>query len=768
MNRMALVGSFVVTLCVAAGTSQGDAEEAKLVRSLQVELPGQEQNVMRQSWPAMGCWFWSERELQPNGYQRFIDLHGQHSAFRLLTASIRRPLEVTDPRVHDQVKQAAQYAEAHDMRLVMDLDVRVARKAFMERYPDELQEILRLREVAMSDSGEATLTVEPLRLGDHYTPSYPSVSGRVVCVYSYVADSQGIEPDSVQDITARVKIVEATPHVVKVAIPCTKEDHGRTACMMAAWKLLTPDVFAPHLLEFQRGLLKQYADVSLAGAWKDEWGFPGRFAPRTDDAWFSPFMAEAYRQRRPGHDLVRDLLLMCKGEKGRGSQRVAAINHWMEMNWQRNRQIEADFYRAVKEVFGREAVVGVHPTWYPSLCKEEVFKNGWDWWVVQRDLAQTDESTPFCARTALAKKWRSPLWYNMYYASSVESYQDDLWRHALAGGRMNYHPVYPRPKGKPPVSLLTGPLFRADCRISLLNYISTAPVDCPVAVVFGHPCALNWAGPAWADAGLAVTNGLWQDGFYADLIPTSEITNGSLTIAEDGTIVYGPQRYRAVVLCHPQYEREAVAQFFQKAASASKTALYRLGDWTEDFDGRPFSGNAALPRQMQVPADATACVRDVIARLREAGVEPQTPSTMHTAGSFPPSMMPNRSGQCRLLDGTLILAAGENDVMGDPIQKTVRLNGQEVRFDAVGVAAVRLEADGALAAMAAGGLRRFEGGGVALELPERTDLALWRDRNGHWQGVIQGDAPSISEPLAKLTKQWSLLRLPTPQPEADR
>ena len=86
---------------------------------------------------------------------------------------------------------------------------------------------------------------------------------------------------------------------------------------MAALTLFTPAVFAPHLAEFERGILTQYADVPLAGACKDEWGFPGRFTIRTDDLWFSRFMADAYATRRPGHDLVRDLLLMAKGERGR-------------------------------------------------------------------------------------------------------------------------------------------------------------------------------------------------------------------------------------------------------------------------------------------------------------------------------------------------------------------------------------------------------------------------------------------------------------------
>ena len=44
-------------------------------------------------------------------------------------------------------------------------------------------------------------------------------------------------------------------------------------------------------------------------------------------------------------------------------------------------------------------------------------------------------------------------------------------------------------------------------------------------------------------------------------------------------------------------------------------------------------------------------------------------------------MMPRPTGQCRLLDGTLILASGEKDVMGDPIQKTISINGHAVTFD---------------------------------------------------------------------------------------
>lgn len=757
-----------VAIVLLASLSTLDAAESPS-RSLRVELPGQDHNAIKTSWPGIGCWFWTAPEFQPDGYKRFIDLHAAHSGYGLLTTSIRHNVEVTQPEVHDQLKKAAEYARAHGMELVLDLDVRLARQAFLDRYPAEMQEIVRLREVALDPAAGASLTIEAVEMADHYTPThrgvrlYESIDGRLLRAYSYVAGPEGIEPETIEDITSRCRVTQADARAVKVSIAGTAEDRGRTACLLAAFTLFTPDVFAPHLTEFERDTLRQYADVSPAGACKDEWGFPGRFGPRLDDLYYSAAMAREYERRRPGHDLVRDLLLMCKPRRGREAERVAAINHAMEMSWQRNAEVENAYYRSIKDVFGPQAMSATHPTWYPSpSTREEVFKNGLHWWACRRDLAQTDEATPFCARTALAKKWHSPLWVNMYYERSLPAYREDLWRHALGGGRMNFHPVYPPPADAPPdhltTSLLEDRLLAADCRIRLLNFISTAPIACPVAVVFGHPSALNWAGPGLADCGLAVTDRLWAIGFYADLLPSSEIASGALVV-EDGCIRYGPQRYEAVVLYHPQYERAEVADFFSRAAGAGQTALYRVGSWTRDFEGRPFDGDRALPDAMRALPDADACARAVIERLEAAGTARQTPCAPRGTVGFPGSMMPEPSGLCRLLDGTVILASGKLDVMGDPIRRTIQVNGHEVRWDAVGVAAVRLDGAGRVAAMAAGGLKTFVGGDLRIELVERADVALWRTPQGSWRGVLQGFSGPVPSALASLTSSWTRLRV---------
>ena len=90
--------------------------------------------------------------------------------------------------------------------------------------------------------------------------------------------------------------------------------------------------------------------------------------------------------------------------------------------------------------------------------------------------------------------------------------------------------------------------MQAESRVQLLNHISTKPIDCPVAVIFGHAAAMNWSEPGFGDVGLKITDKLWESGFYADLIPSSEIVNGALKIGEDGSILYGAQRYVAASL----------------------------------------------------------------------------------------------------------------------------------------------------------------------------------------------------------------------------
>jgi hypothetical protein len=718
--------------------------------------------------PSLGCWFWTAAEFEPHGYRPFLDLVGKHSAFTLLTASLRVPnREVTDLPVRKQIEAAAEYASHLGMRLVMDLDVRLARLAFQRAFPDELQEMLRLREVPLKEEGQVTISIQADVPSDHYTFAaipYVPVWGRLVRVYKYSKAVDGtVDPESVIDITARCQVEEARTNLLRMSIPADASNAGQHATVMAGFTHLTPDLFAPHLMAFQRDILQQYRDVPLAGACKDEWGFPPCFdgSPNKDDYWFSQFYAAAYGEKTGGRDLVRDCLLMKQAERGRERDRQAAINAYQQLSWERNAALEQDFYSAVKQVFGSNALVATHPTWWPYPDAREFKKNGLHWWAAKRDLAQTDEVTPFAVRTALAKKWGSGCWVNMFYASSVAEYEQALWNHAMGGGRINYHPLYPTPGAlalESTAALLRGDLMRGEATLRLLTLITQAPLNCPVAVIFGHAAAMNWVAPYYNDVGLGLTDKLWQQGYPADLIPSHEIGSGALKLDPEGWLVYGSQRYHAAIVYQPQFESAATASFLARAAQG-KTALWLMGEWTRDAAARSLELN--LPGEIQRSTGSAIAIAQVIDLLRSRSVRAQTPASA-LIGWDKKTAAPPRNGTIELTDGTTVLLSGRERVSGDPIHFDGVLSGRSVSAKASGLLAVRFGSDGKLAALAAGGLTHFNSGKVDITLANPVDLALWTDEHGQYRGLVQDLQGELPQALAAFSTNW--LRIQSPPP----
>ena len=123
-----------------------------------------------QVMPQLGCWFWRGAELEENGYKHFLDINGEHAPFSLLTTSFRiHEREITEPHFHDQIGKATAYAKEKGISLVVDLDLRLARRAFQARYPDEMQEMLILKEIEYDGKREAEVSIQSLYLNDHYT-----------------------------------------------------------------------------------------------------------------------------------------------------------------------------------------------------------------------------------------------------------------------------------------------------------------------------------------------------------------------------------------------------------------------------------------------------------------------------------------------------------------------------------------------------------------------------------------------------------------------
>ena len=717
--------------------------------------------------PVIGAWFWSQDDLEPEGYKTFLDEAAKYSPFSLLSTACRR-LEVVEPRMHDQAGEAVRYANSLGFKVALEVDLRLARQAFRDKYPDELQEELVLKFAEFPKEGPAEVVFLGGDTSDHMIGSLPKYECLTTClvrVYSFTRGPDGVDPATVKELPAAdVTAVAEGPRKLTVRVlPQT----GRSVCVIASHTCLAADVFAPHFLEYQRGIIKQYADVPMAGIMKDEWGFPPDHTgnPAHDRYWYSRSMASAYATVSGNRDLVRDVLLMCAAEKGRDQERQAAINRYRKLCRERNVEIENDFYRAGKAAFGQNAFIVTHATWIPYPGAQEFRKNGLSWWDATRDIGQSDESTPYPCRTSLAKRWGYPLWYNQFYAREPEPYVGELWSGALSGGRLNVHPLYPRSdleRGQRNSLLLRSGLMAGMTRLRVLDFVSQAPLDCPVAVVFGHACAMNWTQLSYNDVGLGIASALCAKGYPADLMPSSLVASKALKIDADGYVCLGPQRYRAVVLFHPEFGDKNELAFFKRAA-AGKSEMFMVGDWKKDFDARPLDAMRLLEGKVLPCADDAACVEGVLRVLRSAGVTCVTEWPVnakrwgHSGGAL---ATPPVEGHAVLVDGTYVRISGSRQADGDPIQETFEWQGHRVSVDAIGVVAIRFNREGKVDAFAAGGLKRVTTEGLSVNLAERMDLAFRLEPDGHVRGVMQGVSVAVPETLRQITCDWQRLRMP--------
>jgi len=770
--------------------------------------------------PDFGC-FWGF-SVDGDDYRTLFDAVEPTGAFDALTITLRSlPRFDGNAAAVAATKKAVEYAKERGVGAILDVDLRIARYDFEAARPELSQERIYFKELDLRTLGEADgrgeLTFEAPNLNDHYAGARPFYvrGARFVKAWRYRKNADGaVEPGSVVDVSAafdvpttnapleknRVDFVDATSRnrfdvpVDLAALDGVKSENredsaenagktdktksandGEFLTVAVAFRYSCPDLFADETLELERRLYEQYRDVPALGVAKDEWGFPPSFERenRLDDFWYSEATRRAYStafgKNGAPVDLVDDLFLAFRAQAGREAERIAAVDRFNRLCAERVLKYEIQNYQTTKEIWGSDAFVGVHCTWFPFPNTLEMRKNGVMWWKAPRDFAQSDEYVPFCCRNSLAKATDSH-WINMFYARQVPAYIFEHWTAAASGGRVHIHNIYPRDENSPqhpadnrlmPI-VETGGVARIRSKIRTLSLISDAPLDAPVAVVFGRFGAMNPLRAGYGKVGVDLCDRFSTAGFPADLIPVDEITSTTQAgekrwkLSDDRYLQYGPQRYSALVLWG---ENDADAADF--------AALLKL------------AGKNCETKIKRIKADATAAEKDalaaeIIAALKTAKVEAQTPWKLdETAFSVPEerSSRPRLVSTSRFIDGTNVWIAAKENALGDPISldgATVRLaDGRDsipISVDANGVFAVRFDADGTLNAVAAAELKSMKTGELTIEIPDAeiagdpVDVAIWRRADGRLRGVFQRRENALPPSLEGVVDDWTFLK----------
>lgn len=604
-----------------------------------------------------------------------------------------------DPVMQRLVRRVNDIFTSHGRRVIMDVDMRhpLEYGAFFKKAPDKYTYQARLYQLDLDECGRAELKVAEAdkTKPQGYTHLFglskvATLDAAVVGSWCFEAvEGMYFKPETVVDIVPYSALVQREDELYWV-IDAGADNAGKRAIAYIKHRMPGPDRLSDEYLACQMDLIEALRDIDIYGITTDEWGLPQIMeAGRTPSLYMTDSAKQLYFEHC-GRDLCADLLYFHYSPVGDKSTSVLVVNKYIETLRARVTLGDAMVYDKIKEVFGKDAFVGFHPTWYcaPNGFAVDTLHNGMDWWQVKRDYSQTDERVPMHIRLAMARGAHEPIWYNMWYSQrtmDIRTYYKETWVNARFGGRTDYlgyecyEPgvVYTfRDAGR--LEMLS---LMDESVIKLNDFQKTLP-DSRVLMMFSMEAFTNWqiydhgvtsVSPLMKGHKdiLALANGVFAENILFDLVPSSEVDRGKLRI-DDGKIKYFDHDYDAVVVAYPKGISREALNFVKKCASLTDKFIVvgpveYLNDGTAcdyKFDG--------VEKMYPEYTDPGTVARDLI----EMGVKR--------------NMTEN---SCTFEDGSVIFTTDGEQNLFNPLSVEFELEGHKIVFKGKDFLAFRLNGD---------------------------------------------------------------------------
>jgi hypothetical protein len=651
------------------------------------------------AYPQIIYWKWDDTIFKPGTLDTKLDDLMARSGFDTLCVSFHwMEAGYFDPRLQAAIRRTALRLKENGRRMILDIDVRTEGDEFVKEFPGERSGFVGMVELTLDADGrgETVVSEEEVHRFGRKRKVRPET---IAAAWAFTpAGEHDFKPESLAVIDNFVTCEADASGGTRLRVAAGPENAGKRALVFSRFTHVTPDLFSPNLRTYVEKMFAPVADLPLFGTAVDEWGISFIFHFDAQGLFFrelaySDYMDRAY-EGSYGRRLRDDLLLLRYGPRG---ERVRVINQYLANLRAGMAANERFSYDLSKRFFGEGSFVGTHPSW--SADSLETFQNGLAWWEVKRDFGQTDETVIVPIRLALAHKAGGAVWYNMYYSmdlSTVAGFFKETWENARWGGR-THNLGYECPNEQVCEYARPGNLeaiWEMESQITKLNQFQRSAPDSRVLVLFGMEAATNWvftesAAPPFRGffpyyrKALDTAQGIFDGGFLCDLVPTSELANGSVTFV-DGRPHYGTQTYDAVVLVGPEAMPATVHEQLERIAKA--VPLLIVGEATVLDSGKPaetvFEKVTALAAAF-LPLDATPGA--LAGRLKALKIR---------GNRFP--------NGCVLQDGSLLFSAEGTMASGNPLVVDVVHQGHRIQFEGSDFLALKLAPDGKVERWAAG------------------------------------------------------------------
>lgn len=485
----------------------------------------------------------------------------------------------------------------HGKKLVFDLDIRNNTDYAKTQSLTERNYLSTCLQGTLDENGAWQAPVFVAAAIGTYDLNAPRCEGILRCKCADTdADGRIIE-STVEDVTAFASNTEST-----VAVRLGKAYAGKKVICFPYTFSAHFDLCGDEYRIHRTKLFELVKHIPLAGAATDEYGI-NLLGGKNAGHWFcvSDGMCKYYR-KACGGELHEDMLWFFCHSADEPNKSRRTVETYLRVLRERITSSDATFYDEVKRYFGDDALVLCHPTWmgHSHCANLEIARNALDWWNVKRDFAQTDELIYLPLRMGMSRKCKENLFYNMWYSQRTKelaTYFIETWCSARFGGRTHYL-GYECTESTHVLELKNEGCLEAvsemEMQIEKLNAVQTSRPNARVLIVFGMNAATNWAVQDPDAAQLAIrgkyisadfdfSNDLLNRFYLCDLVPSTEIENGTLTV-ENGKAVFCGHDYDAVIAVHPIALSACEKEFFRAYDKAGGT-LFVFGDAENDLDG---------------------------------------------------------------------------------------------------------------------------------------------------------------------------------------
>ena len=579
------------------------------------------------------------------------------------------------------IRKAEKILTAHGKQLLLDIDLRNELDGFLKVYPQNEGCNIRFWEEKLDDAGNIVFNKDNLTAGrtGRTRRQQPPIGIAGAWVMDKMERNE-YKPGSLVPLNNDAVLFENRGVYCQYNVSAGAENAGKTLVVVPIFEHGIPDLFSENIYPYYSTLFDAVADVPLAGAATDEWGWD--LALQNDDGLFfveafpySTGFVDSYK-KHTARNLNDDLIHLAYHPSGDVSTSVHVINSYITTLRKCIEKNNLWFKEENKRRFGADAFVGVHQTLWGDFSdfSVDIVHNGLCWWETPWEIPQTDEFVAMPIRTALVHKWGGPIFYNMWYSGNsqqLDTYWRETWKNARFGGRTHYL-GYECPH-EPGVFRLKHPgalegVDEMERKITEIDRLQRSRPDCRVAVVFGMEavsCFINGAkivrGQGNLTEAVKFALALFEH-CLCDFIPGSEIANGSLKL-ENGQAVYGSQKYDAVVYIEPEYmDKTVLEKLTAYTTQSGRLLLYGTCDYFND--GKPMDeGFLQLAKTAAFYSTDKPVPLAVLKQLDGFGV--------------PRNRFPNG---CVFQDGSLLFTANAVKPTGNILAVDVVHKGKEIKF----------------------------------------------------------------------------------------